>query len=482
MTTPDEPGLTRRDAIAGATTAFALATAAATAQASVQPCPPPRLEGELRFDDASRSAAADDFGHLVRRRPRGVLLAASPDDVAATIRWAAAHGSRFAARGQGHSTFGRSQARDGIVADMSRVSRIGPVELDRVSVEAGATWSEVLAATLPHGRTPPVLPDYLELSVGGTLTVGGVGGASMRLGVQTDHVLELEVVTGEGELVSCSGSRNRELFDAVRAGLGKVAVIVRATLRLGAAPRAVRRFQLFYQSAAALLRDARMLAGRTGFDAVQGAIAAQPGGELTFRLDAARFVDEAVPSDDALLAGLSDDPALRTSTTTPYLDYLRRLAPLEAALRENGQWFFPHPWLTTFLGDTGVEETVAGELERLDPPVDLGPFGQVVLSPIDATSIGTPLVRMPEGPLCWAFNLIRFPPTDDRMEARRLVEANKTIYRRVRDAGGVLYPVSALPMSPSAWRRHFGAAYAPLVAAKRRHDPHGLLTPGYEVL
>ena len=207
-----------------------------------------------------------------------------------------------------------------------------------------------------------------------------------------------------------------------------------------------------------------------------------PGGGLDFRLDAARLFDAATPPSDAsLLSGLSDDPRRRTATSVPYLDHLRRLAPLEAALRENGQWRFPHPWLTTFLGDTRVEGIVAGELERLDPPADLGPFGQVVLSPIDTTSIRTPLLAVPADPLSWAFNLIRIPPIDDRTETRRLVDANREIYARVRAGGGVLYPVSALPMSPGGWRRHVGAAFGPLADAKRRYDPSHTLTPGYEV-
>ncbi|HEX2155630.1 MAG TPA: hypothetical protein VHS79_01400, partial [Actinomycetes bacterium] len=57
----------------------------------------------------------------------------------------------------------------------------------------------------------------------------------------------------------------------------------------------------------------------------------------------------------------------------------------------------------------------------------------------------------------------------------------RAVHERVRDAGGTLYPVSALPMSPADWRRHFGAAFTRLEAAKRDHDPGQVLTPGYEV-
>jgi cytokinin dehydrogenase len=204
----------------------------------------PPLDGEFRFDDAARKAAADDFGHIVHETPMGVLLPGSADDVAATIRWTAQRNRRFAPQGQSHSTFGRSQARDGVVGDMSTLRNVGPVLKDRVVVEAGATWSELLDLTLAHGLTPPVLTDYLELSVGGTLVVGGVGGTTSAFGVQSDNVVELEVVTGEGEKVTCSANSNADLFDAVRAGLGQVGVITRATLELVAAPECVRRFVL----------------------------------------------------------------------------------------------------------------------------------------------------------------------------------------------------------------------------------------------
>ena len=42
-------------------------------------------------------------------------------------------------------------------------------------------------AAAPLGLTPPVLTDYLHLSVGGTISVGGIGGATSRFGTQADQ-------------------------------------------------------------------------------------------------------------------------------------------------------------------------------------------------------------------------------------------------------------------------------------------------------
>lgn len=70
----------------------------------------------------------------------------------------------------------------------------------------------MLSATLPYGRTPPVLTDYLGAGVGGVLSAGGLGGATHRHGLVADQVLELAVVTGAGEHRVCSPGRDPELW------------------------------------------------------------------------------------------------------------------------------------------------------------------------------------------------------------------------------------------------------------------------------
>ena len=154
---------------------------------------PAELDGVVRLDSATRAMVADDFGRMVHRTPAAVVRPRSIDDVAHTLRWANGLGCRVAPYGRGHSVWGRSQVDAGVVLDMTSLDGIHAVAPDRVTVDAGATWRDVLAATLPQGRTPPVLTDYLDLSVGGTLVVGGVGGTTPTFGMQCDNVLILLV-------------------------------------------------------------------------------------------------------------------------------------------------------------------------------------------------------------------------------------------------------------------------------------------------
>ncbi|MCK1744200.1 hypothetical protein IVA80_26035 [Bradyrhizobium sp. 139] len=201
----------------------------------------------------------------------------------------------------------------------------------------------------------------------------------------------------------------------------------------------------------------------------------------TFRLDAAfYFSGDNPPDDTSLLVGLSDDRSAAQLSTSSYFDYLNRPAALEQLLRSNGQWFYPHPWLMTFVGDSRIESVVSGELDRLTP-ADLGSFGQIVLSAFRRPAAASPLLRLPSDDLIYAFNLVRIPTTAAATEAERLIADNRSVYERVRAAGGTLYPVSALPMTSEDWRSHFGAAWTWLHDAKQNFDPGHVFAPGYEI-
>ncbi len=62
-----------------------------------------------------------------------------------------------------------------------------------------------------------------------------------------------------------------------------------------------------------------------------------------------------------------------------------------------------------------------------------------------------------------------------------MVAQNRELYEHIRNAGGILYPVGAVPMSPDDWKAHFGPRWSLLREAKRRYDPAHSLTPGYDL-
>jgi FAD/FMN-containing dehydrogenase len=163
----------------------------------------PALEGRLLTDESTLHAAAEDFGHIVHGRPLAVLEPRSVDDILRMVSFARENRLKIGPRGQGHSAYGQSQVEAGIMVRMSTLL-VPPLFGDGwVEVSAGMTWRQVLRATLERGLRPPVLTDNTGLSVGGTLSMGGIDGGSYRYGAQVDTVLALQVVTGEGRLETC---------------------------------------------------------------------------------------------------------------------------------------------------------------------------------------------------------------------------------------------------------------------------------------
>jgi FAD/FMN-containing dehydrogenase len=193
--------------------------------------------------------------------------------------------------GASHSTFGQAQVKAGIVIDMSLLNQIHEINADNALVDGSVRWLHLLEQTTPLGKTPPTLTDYVNLSIGGTLSVGGIGGQTFRHGIQGDNVLELDVVTGRGQRVTCSPTRRPFLFTAVRAGLGQFAVIVRTRVRLVDVPSHTRTYTALYGDLKTCMSDQELLVQEGRFDYVEGQAVPnqETGSGWVFLLEAVKY-------------------------------------------------------------------------------------------------------------------------------------------------------------------------------------------------
>lgn len=406
----------------------------------------PRLETDAR----SLEWAAEDWGHLVHRRPRGVVRPSSVAEVVAAVRCSR---GPIVARGSGHSLAGQAQT-EGTVLDMGALDAIHEVGAGWVNVEAGARWSSVLRAALESGQTPPVLTDYLELTVGGTLAVGGIGGVTQHHGFQTDTVEELEVVTPDGEVRTCSRTRESELFDRVRAGGGKSGIVVRAVLRLVPAPGRVSRHQVRWSDLGAFVEYQRLCVAERRFDHLQGRVDAVGGG-FEYVLDAAVFHDgeDAAGDAEGWRSG-GRDSGDRTyadggcgvggygvweSADWDYAEFLDQMALQEPFLRsaESGHaWYRPHPWLNLFLPAECVVDFVRRSSDELARE-HLGETGLVLLYPFRTDAVTTPGIALPNGPVVFLLAVLRTADTDRQVS--RMLAANQRLRERALALGGCPY-------------------------------------------
>ncbi|PIN02502.1 Cytokinin dehydrogenase [Handroanthus impetiginosus] len=181
--------------------------------------------------------------------PSAVLHPKSVYDISNLIKYIFDIGSfsevTVAARGHGHSLEGQSQAYQGVVINMESLTgaemRFHIGEYPYVEVSAGELWINILHQSLEKGLSPKSWTDYLHLTVGGTLSYAGISGQAFRHGPQINNVYQLQVVTGRGEVETCSEEQNTDLFHAVLGGLGQFGIITKARIALEPAPRMVLR-------------------------------------------------------------------------------------------------------------------------------------------------------------------------------------------------------------------------------------------------
>ncbi|HEV2638007.1 MAG TPA: FAD-binding protein [Actinocrinis sp.] len=440
----------------------------------------PRLDGQILTDPADLAAAAEDYGHLVHRTPSAVLSPGSVSDVTTMLRFCSTRGIPVAARGQGHQTNGQAQVAGGLVIDMTPLAQIRVVGQTAVA-QGGATWADILTATLPHGLTPPVFPDYVHLSVGGTLSAGGIGGASQHYGAQVDQVLQLTVATGTGRLVTCSTHSSPDLFEAVLSGLGQYGIIVSATIPLVAAPASVRQYTLTYPTVDALTADQRKVVrdGRFNWLEGQASVAgAGAAGQWTYQLEGAVYYDATPPNDAALLAGLTYEPGSVVTSDIDYADFITILDPSVVYLKSTGEWYDPHPWINLFIPDSKADSLITSVMAGLGAQ-DIGASGVVLFYPVPRAKFTRPLLRVPDEDLSFLFAVLRTAsPDSPALPADVMVAANEKLYHKARAVGSTRYAIDTVPMTYADWSVQYGPLYPFVVASKNRYDPAHILAPG----
>jgi len=424
------------------------------------------LSGTLLFDDLARQAAADDFGRIVHRQPIAVLKPGSAQDIVKLVHFANRHGLKVAPRGRAHSFFGQTQVEEGVVIDSSSLNSVRIIDSGAVEIGAGAQWSAVVMAANASKRTPPVIVDTF-LSVGGTISTGGFGVTSWNQGLQVDHVRELEVVTGDGQLLTCSDERNSDLFNAMLAGLGQCGIITKVVMALVPAPTHVLFFKMNYDDFQTASADLALLAKEGRFNHLDGRGAAKPGGGVAYYVEGGAFYDDPnTPSEAPLLAGLSF--ATKTATVMTYEQYYRReevcgICPTTT----------PKPFVYLCLPASRYVQYTTSVLSTPAEAAYVVPR----MSAWRRSHIKRPLARVPNEEIVYRFQLSRVLPASADIPS--FIALNRTLYERARDMGGTRLTSSAIPMSQPDWIRHYGPAWEPLRAAKQRYDPKNVLTPGH---
>ncbi|MFI8461105.1 FAD-binding protein [Kitasatospora sp. NPDC085464] len=490
----NRPPLSRRALLTGAaatvigynTATRAWATTDDPTTNRVTPIPP--IQGTLTTNPTTRTAYAQDFGRLTTTTPYAVLNPACAQDIATIINFARRNNLKVAMNGQSgnngelesHSNYGQAGAAGGIAINARSLNRIHTITPTNATVDAGVTWAQLTDATLAQGLTPPCLTDYLHLSIGGTISIGGIGSTVHKYGLQADTVESIDIVTGTGRILTATPTKNTELFHTALAGAGQVGIITRATLKLIPAPQNARVFTLYYNDLTTYLTDQQTLLNDGRFPSQVGEILIQPNNQPPrYKIEAVAHYNGTTPPDPTpLLTGLNPLPTETTITDTTYREYTYRADAFADNIKNLGYWNSPKPWLSLFLPASQTKTFLTEALPQLTPD-DIGQ-GLLLCYPFHTNKLTHPLAITPNEPTAYLFDLLTFPHPD--YNPTPALQRNRHLYDRAVQLGAKRYLVGAIPhMTPTDWQTHYGPQWTTLTTTKTHHDPTHTLTPGQNI-
>ncbi|KAM3339596.1 cytokinin dehydrogenase 1-like [Capsicum galapagoense] len=476
-----------------------------------------KLEGYLSFEKLNY--AAKDFGNRCHFFPLAILYPKSVLDISSTIKHVFEIGAitdlTVAARGHGHSLEGQAQAYQGLVINMESLQepamKFNIEELSYVDVSAGELWINILHESLKLGLAPKSWTDYLHLTVGGTLSNAGISGQAFKHGPQINNVYQLEVVTGKGEVITCSEEQNADLFHGVLGGLGQFGIITRARIALETAPKQVKWIRVLYSDFATFSNDQEdLISSQDTFDYIEGfVIINNPGllnnwrstfhpkdpllasnfssaGRVLFCLEVAKYfnpedTDSTDKNIDILLSKLNYIQSTVFLSEVSYVEFLDRVHVSEMKLQEKGLWDVPHPWLNLLIPKSRILEFAQEVFGKILTDTSNGP---ILIYPVNKSKWrkGTSMVTPDED----FFYLIAFlssatPSSTGKDGLEHIVDQNKRILSFCEKRRNGMKQYLPNHKTQEEWKHHFGPQWELFARRKSMYDPLAILAPGQRI-
>ncbi|MBI3769147.1 MAG: FAD-binding oxidoreductase [Deltaproteobacteria bacterium] len=166
------------------------------------------------------------------RHPAAIVRCASADDVARALEFGRTRAVPIAVRSGGHSFAGFSTCDDGIVIDLSQMTKVAIDPKRRIAhVQPGITGGGLDQVLQRQGFVVPVGQCH-AVGVGGLALGGGEGILAGTLGATCDQILAADVVTADGRIVRASPDEYADLLWGICGGGGNLGIVTSFEFRV----------------------------------------------------------------------------------------------------------------------------------------------------------------------------------------------------------------------------------------------------------
>lgn len=169
---------------------------------------------------------------MIERKPALIVQCQETSDVMKAVQFAKKNRLLISVRGGGHNIAGRCIFDHVLLIDFSQMRSVRVDQENSIAiVEPGATLADVDRETQNYGLA---LPTGINSTTGiaGLTLGGGFGWLSRKYGMTIDHLISAELVTVQGEKITCDSNTYKDLFWAIRGGGGNFGIITSFTFNL----------------------------------------------------------------------------------------------------------------------------------------------------------------------------------------------------------------------------------------------------------
>ena len=429
-----------------------------------------RLGQAMLSDEHSLAVFSEDFGKLIHSKPAAIFEPSGTEALRLIMQYAHENELSVTVRGHGVSQNGQSLAvPGGLILHMKHFNAVQEPDPNGIWIEANATWASLLEHSLKHSLVPYVIPHNCNLSIGGVLSAGGIGGTSFKYGSATAQVNSLEVVQANGTLAQVN--EHSSLMQACLGGQGHFGLITKAHIPLRSCLKSVRTFFLTYLDKKSWLDDLARCQKKADYiesfccPAIQGAKLSEKGrlpfAQWLYSIHVSLEYDDTPPEFTDL--GLSPWKLLHTQEE-PIHSYLHRHDSRFTAMKMSGQWELAHPWYECFVSKA--------QLEHLDDILAMLPihYASVVhVAPI-ASGFSTGFLMLPEAEEIFAVMILN--PGLPQALIPSCLDAITNLDKIFLAQGGKRYLSGFLGKTDGQyWQKHFGKKYPDWVHLKEQYDP-----------
>ena len=193
---------------------------------------------------------------LFKHAPEAVVFAQTAEQVSAVVKLANEYSVPFLPRGSGTGLSGGAMAAEGgIIIEMQRMNKILSIDVEnRIAVvQPGVVNLHITQATAPLGLYyAPDPSSQMACSIGGNVAENAGGPHCLKYGMTTNHILEIEVVLSDGEIVRLGNPAGEavgmDLVGTIVGSEGTFAIVTEIVVRLLPKPQAVKTLLAAYHT------------------------------------------------------------------------------------------------------------------------------------------------------------------------------------------------------------------------------------------